>query len=167
MNSFKTIKPEDINDTFKLIGKDWFLITAGTIDECNMMTAAWGGMGVMWHKNVCTIYVRPNRHTKSLLDYNDYFTISFYGPEHKKMLNYCGTISGKDVDKVTETGLTPVETKNGSVYFEEAELVIECKKIYFQQLTNRNFLDSTIEKQYPKKDYHTMYIGEIVTCLKK
>lgn len=167
MSSHEIITPNDINDTFKLIGKDWFLITAGTIDKCNMMTAAWGGFGVMWHKNICTIFVRPNRYTKALIDENDYFTISFYGAEHKKMLNYCGTISGKDVDKVTETGLTPVETKNGAVYFEEAVLVIECKKIYYQQINNHNFLDSAIEKQYPKKDYHTMYMGEIITCLKK
>ena len=167
MANHKTITADEINNTFEMMGKDWFLITAGTKDDCNMMTAAWGGLGVMWHKNVATIYVRPNRYTKKLIDSSEYFTVSFFDSSHKKMLNYCGTVSGKDVDKVAETGLTILETPNGGISFEEASLILECKKMYFQDMDNANFFDPSIEKLYPNKDYHTMYIGEITKCLKK
>ncbi len=167
MAEHKEIKTNEISNVFELLGKQWFLITAGTPEDCNMMTAAWGGLGVMWHKDVCTIYIRPNRYTKKLIESSEYFTISFFDESHRKMLNYCGTVSGKGVDKVAETGLTVAETANGAIYFEEAQMVLECKKIYFQELDPDNFMDPSINKQYPSKDYHTMFIGEITTCLKK
>ena len=71
------------------------------------------------------------------------------------------------MDKVKETGITPVETPNRSVCFAEARLVMECRKIYYQDLDPENFLDASIAKNYPDRDYHRMYIGEIVSVLIK
>ena len=162
----KTIEPESIEENiFDFIGKDWFLVTAGTEKSFNTMTAGWGGLGVLWNKKVCFIYIRPTRYTFEFLEKNETFTLSFFGSEHRKTLNYCGSHSGRDVDKAKETGLTPGITENGSVYFSEARLVIECKKIYTQDLDPGAFLDPGIEKNYPQKDYHRLYVGEILQCL--
>jgi len=164
----RTIKPEEIKDSvFTLVGKDYFLLTAGTKDSFNTMTAGWGGLGVLWNRNVCFVYVRPTRHTYQYLEKNPTFTLSFFSGQYRETLNFCGTHSGRDTDKVKETGLTPAFTESGSVYFSEARLVIECAKIYSQDLDPSAFLDQKIEKNYPGKDYHRLYIGEIVTCMER
>ena len=161
---FKEIKPSLIKDnTFKLIGEDWMLITAGKIDKFNMMTASWGGFGILWSKEVCFCFIRPTRYTYTFIEKESYFTICFFDEKYRDALNFCGTKSGRDVDKMSGAGLTPVKSSSGSVYFDEARMVIECKKIYFQDIEPKNFLDAKIENNYPKKDYHRMYIGEIMS----
>lgn len=153
--------------TFKLIGSDWMLITAGSIESFNTMTASWGGLGVLWDKNVCYCFIRPQRYTYEFMEKADFFTLSFFEEKYRDMLDFCGSHSGRDTDKVKETGITPVDGKLSTVYFSEARLVFTCRKIYFQDLVPDHFLDQSIQKNYPKKDYHRMYIGEIVSCLKK
>ena len=168
MKKFKEIKPSEIGENaFKLIGTDWMLITAGSTSSFNAMTASWGGIGVLWHKNVCTIYVRPQRYTYEFLEKNDNFTLSFFSEKYKDALKLCGSKSGRDSDKIKEAGITPVETENGSVFFQEASLVIECRKIYYLDIDPENFIDPSIAENYPNKDYHRMYIGEILNCLRK
>jgi flavin reductase (DIM6/NTAB) family NADH-FMN oxidoreductase RutF len=167
MTDLKIIKPEEIQDNvFNLIGSEWMLITAGNKESFNTMTASWGGLGVLWNKNVSFIFIRPCRYTYQFIEKADTYTLSFFDKKYKPALNLCGTKSGRDVDKVKETGLSPVATNSGSIYFSEARLVIECRKIYFQDLIPGNFLEPEIEKNYPEKDYHRMYVGEIVsgTC---
>ncbi|MBT3273603.1 MAG: flavin reductase family protein [Spirochaetales bacterium] len=160
----KTIQPEDLQDNiFKMIGTDWMLVTAGTPKKWNTMTASWGAMGVLWNKKVCFCFVRDSRYTFSFMNENDEFTLSFFKEEHREALNYCGSHSGRDVDKAVETGLIPVAAGN-SVSFEQARLVLVCKKIFSQDLVPEQFLDSSIGEHYPSKDYHRMYIGEIVNC---
>jgi flavin reductase (DIM6/NTAB) family NADH-FMN oxidoreductase RutF len=153
--------------TFKLLGSDWMLITAGSIESFNTMTAAWGGLGVLWDKNVCYCFIRPQRYTYEFMEKADSFTLSFFEEEYRGMLDFCGANSGRDTDKVKETGITPAGGKLSTVYFSEARLVFICRKIYFQDLIPDHFLDQSIQKNYPEKDYHRMYIGEIVSCLKK
>ncbi len=153
--------------TFKLLGSDWMLITAGSIESFNTMTAAWGGLGVLWDKNVCYCFIRPQRYTYEFMEKADSFTLSFFEEKYRGMLDFCGSNSGRDTDKVKETGITPAGGKLSTVYFSEARLVFICRKIYFQDLIPDHFLDQSIQKNYPKKDYHRMYIGEIVSCLKK
>lgn len=166
--NFKAIKPEQIKENpFKVIGSDWMLITAGTLKDHNMMTASWGGFGVLWNRPVCFCVVRPVRYTYKFMERSEYFTLSFFDKKYKKILNFCGTRSGRDVDKTAETGLTPVETREGAVYFEQARMILVCKKIYFQQIDPAHFLDPAIDENYPQKDYHRMYVGEVVRCLKK
>jgi flavin reductase (DIM6/NTAB) family NADH-FMN oxidoreductase RutF len=162
---FKEIDPEKINNNpFELIGKDWMLITAGTPESYNTMTASWGGLGVLWDRKICFCVVRPTRHTYSFMEKHDLYTLSFLEEQYRDILTYCGTKSGRDVNKIADTGLTPVFGR-GTTYFAEAKLVLECKKIYLQDIKPDKFLDSTIDEFYPKKDYHRMYIGEIVRCL--
>lgn len=74
------------------------LITAGR-DKCNTMTASWGGLGVMWSKNVAFVVVRPQRYTKEFLDAEPAFSLSFLGDEHRKALSYLGSVSGRNEDK--------------------------------------------------------------------
>lgn len=160
------IKPEAIADNaVKLIGEDWMLITAGTADSYNMMTASWGGIGVLWNWPVTYIVVRPSRHTRPLLDCHDTYTLTFFDEQYRDILNTCGTKSGRDIDKMHLKGLTPKTTSGGSVYFAEARLVLECRKVYFQDLTPDNFLSPEIARLYPDKDYHRLYVGRILSCL--
>ena len=162
----REIKPEAIKDNpFRVIGQDWMLITVGDKVKFNMMTASWGGWGVLWHRPICFCVMRPGRYTYKFMEKAKYFTLSYFGKKYKKALEFCGTKSGRDVDKAQATGLTPVEDKKGCVYFREARLVIMLKKIYFQQIDPKHFLDLKINENYPKKDYHRMYVGEIVKCL--
>ena len=164
---FIEISPEAITDnTFKLIGKDWMLVTAGTETFFNTMTAAWGGLGVLWDKKICFCVIRPTRYTYTFMEKSEDFTLSFFEERYRDVLSYCGTKSGKDVNKVAQTGLTPVFDA-GAIFFSEARLVMVCRKIYTQDMVPGNFLDSGMNKFYPGKDYHRMYVGEIRQCLRK
>lgn len=154
------------DNTFKLVGNDWMLITAGKAGEFNTMTASWGGLGILWGKNVCFTFIRPTRYTYGFMEKEEHFTLSFFEEKYRDALNFCGSKSGRDVDKAKATGLTPMET-TGSVYFKEARLVLVCKKLYFQDINPTNFLVPEIEKNYTEKDYHRMYIGEITECLER
>lgn len=166
--NFKEIKPEELQfNPFKKIGKEWMLITAGEKEKFNTMTASWGGVGVIWGKNVVTAYIRPQRYTKEFVDELDTFTISFYDEEYRSALNICGSISGRDTQKAEKAGLTPCFT-DGTVAFEEANMIIVCKKLYHDTMPAENFDDKENDKKwYPEKDYHTMYIAEIVKILIK
>ena len=150
---------------FKLIGSDWMLITAKKGDKTNMMTASWGGVGILWNKPVATIYVRPQRYTKEFIDNEEYFSLCVLTEEYRQILNYCGTKSGRDEDKIAETKLTIDESEKAPI-FKESRLVLICKKLYAQDLTEQSFIDkSLVEKNYKAKDFHTMYIAEIEKIL--
>lgn len=161
-----SIKKVDIDslkfNPFTAIGKEWFLVTAGGLNSFNTMTASWGGVGVMWGKNVVTTVIRSNRNTFEYINDNDIFTISFFPEEHKDILSYCGSHSGRDVDKVAETGLKPIQLGDG-VSFEQAKLVFVCKKLYAQTLDTKNFIDQDCLKWYSDTNpIHTAYVGEIL-----
>ncbi len=143
----------------------WMLITAGTKDSFNTMTASWGSIGILWRKPVATIYVRPNRYTYEFLERNDLFTLSFYDETYHEKLSICGTKSGRDIDKVKECGFTVKTTDEGAVYFEGAKKVLVCKKLYSQDILPEKILDNSIINQYPMKDFHRIYIGEILEVI--
>lgn len=153
---------------FQKISKEWMLITAGDEIKSNTMTASWGGLGIMWGKNIATVYIRPQRYTKEFVDQNDTFTISFLAEEYRKALNVCGSVSGKNVeDKWKEAGLHPYYV-DGTTAVEEANLVFVCKKQYHQTMKPECFdVTENDDKWYPDKDYHEMYMAEIVKVLKK
>ncbi len=158
---------EDITDNpFKLINKDWMLVTAGDINSWNTLTASWGTLGILWHKPVATVYIRPTRHTFEFTEKNEIFTMSFFTEEHRDALKFCGSHSGRDYDKAAETGLTPVQA-HGGVAFAEARQVIICRKLYAEDIKPELFLDEKIEELYPKKDYHKAYVGEIIGVYRK
>ncbi|MBS4913420.1 MAG: flavin reductase [Veillonella sp.] len=155
-----------------LISDGWMLITAGNEGNgFNTMTASWGHMGAIWGTNkglpTATVYIRPSRFTKEFVEREEYFTLSFFGNEYKRQLAYLGTHSGRDEDKVAKVGLEPVFDGN-TTYFKEADLVLVCRKIYKAPLVEEGFLDqSLITENYPERDFHTMYIGEIKKVLVK
>lgn len=161
----------DINslsfNPFKVIGKQWMLITAGDQEKCNTMTASWGSLGVLWNKNISTIYVRPQRYTVEFLDKCDYYSLCLFGDAQRPALNYCGSHSGRDVDKIKETGLTVLYDEKAP-YFAEATDVLICRKLYCQKIDPNCFIDQSIhEANYPNPDYHKVYTGEIVKVLTK
>lgn len=156
----------DISENvIKLIGKDWMLITAGGENSFNTMTASWGALGEIWSKPVSIITVRDIRYTYEFLENNEHYTLSFFPDEYKDALTILGTKSGRDSDKVKESGLTPLPLENGTIGFKEAKLVIECKKLYAEPFKKASFIDETVyENIYEKGEnsMHTLYIGEII-----
>ena len=159
--AFKEITAKEIEgNMIKMIADEWMLITAGDKDSFNMMTASWGFLGEIWNKEVAVSFIRPQRYTFEFMEKSGIYTLSFYGSE-KALHKVCGSLSGRDVDKVKETGLTPVFSDN-TVYFEEARLVLVCKKIYTTEITENNMLDKDIMKNYPQNDFHKAYFGEIL-----
>ncbi|MDA3833820.1 MAG: flavin reductase [Spirochaetales bacterium] len=164
---FKKISPYDLTDNvFKLLDKDWMLVTAGKKEDFNTMTASWGHLGIMWNLPVAICYIRPQRYTFDFVNRNEDYTLSFFPESSRKMLQFCGTKSGRDYDKVKETGLLPLETEAGNFYFEQARLVLECKKIYQDEMKPANFVRPEIAKKvYPKNDFHRFYFGEITNAI--
>ncbi len=169
LDNFEKQTWQDLNDNaIRMIGKDWMLIAAGNPEDYNMMTASWGNLGWLWERPVSTIYVRPQRHTHNYTEREDYYTICFFDDPDKEVLRLMGTVSGKDFDKMNYEKLSPIETPNGSIAFKEAHLIIECKKTFSTVLKEEEFSDSnTMNNIYPKKDFHTVYIGEIVGVWRK
>lgn len=154
-------------DVFKKIGSEWMLVTAGTAERYNTMTASWGFAGIMWNKPCAITAIRPQRYTKEFVDNNNLFTLTFYPDEYRKALAYCGANSGRDVDKAAETGLVPV-SGDGFVAFEQANLVLVCRKLFAQDMTADCFIDKQIiPQQYPGNDFHTAYYGEIIEVYAK
>lgn len=162
--SFNSNPPFDFTaDIFRLLDQEWMLITAGNINDFNTMTASWGGFGILWNKPVCFIFIRPTRYTYLFTERFSGFTLSFFPEKYRHALKICGTLSGRDSDKVKQSGLSVITTESGTVTFSEARLVMDCKKLYFGDINPGHFLDPVIDKNYPKKDYHRMYIGEILS----
>lgn len=164
---FREIKIEELSlNPFQKISKQWMLITAGDEKKSNTMTASWGGLGIMWGKNVATAYIRPQRYTKEFVDREELLTLSFLPEDKRKALNICGSISGREVeDKWKLAGLTPYATDQ-TVGVEEAEMILVCKKLYAQEMLPECFVGTeNVEKWYPDKDFHTMYIAEIQKVL--
>ncbi len=164
--TFKEIQAEDfVYSTFKTIGKDWLLVTAEKDGKANTMTASWGGLGVMWGKNVAYVVIRPQRYTKEFIDGANTLSLTVFDENYRKMLSYCGSVSGRDEDKIAKSGLT-VAHENNTPYFNEAKIALLCKKLYAQEFKPECFIDQeSKEKWYPGADYHTMYIVEIEKIL--
>lgn len=152
-------------NAFELIGKEWMLVTAGIEDKFNTMTASWGGIGWLWNKPVAFIFIRPERYTHDFIESNDRVTLSFYGEDYRKALQLCGSKSGRDIDKVEATGLTPKALESGAMTFAEARLTIDCRKLFQVPMTADSFIDkSVLERWYndmPGGGFHDIYVVEI------
>lgn len=165
--NYRKIDPGKLDDNvFELIADRWMLVTAGTITSYNTMTASWGAMGELWSRKICVAFVRPQRYTYGFMNRTDRFTLSFFEEEHRDKMEYCGTHSGKDVDKAARTGLVPFSPTEDTVSFRQARLILICRKIYTHDLDPANFLDPEIEDCYPEKGYHRMYVGHLEQALK-
>ena len=153
---FCQISPESFScNPFKLIGNDWLLICAPDAEKscgANAMTASWGGLGVIWHKNVATIYVRPQRHTFSLVENSEEFSLCFLGEQFRDALKLCGTKSGRNMDKISSAGLSVVFDGNAPI-IEQSDVVLVCKKAYSDFIKEECFIDPAHLSSYPQKDH--------------
>lgn len=161
----KKISVSELKDNmFNAIGKEWMLVTAGTPEKFNMMTASWGGTGILWGKPVAFIFIRPERYTYEFIEKGDTLTLSFLGEAHRDMHKICGSQSGRDIDKVAASGLKPYVTENGNIAYEQARLILECKKLYADFIDADNFVDKLLISRWYGEGhggFHKMYILEI------
>lgn len=166
--NFREISAGELKENaFDMIGKKWMLITASDGDKVNSMTASWGGVGIMWGKPVAFIFIRPQRYTKEFVDKAKTLSLTFFDEKYRKMLNYMGTVSGRDEDKIAKAELT-TEFYGDTPYFSEAETVMIVKKLYAQELSKDFLIDKSIDDRwYPADDYHTMYVCEIEKVMHK
>lgn len=169
MTQYIEILPKEFEKSpFKIIGKDWMTITAKSLHgDVNTMTASWGGMGVLWAKDVAYVVVRPQRYTREFIDETNKFSLSFFDEKYKDKLKYFGTVSGRDEDKVISSGLNISYEKN-IPYFTDAQISMFCNVLYKQNMKEDCFLDKKlINLWYPNSDYHILYIAEIEKILVK
>ncbi len=154
---------QSTDNFFSKIGNEWALLSSSENGKCNGMTVSWGGIGVLWNKNVFFCFVRPQRYTKEFCDASDIITLSFFDASKKDALKICGSKSGRNCNKFKEAGLTPIIGTLGEVDFEESVMTIVGKKLYAQELSPNCFTEKDlISKCYPNADYHTMYVCEII-----
>lgn len=139
------------------------LLTAGDPTACNTMTIGWGGLGEFWQKPVCTVYVRQSRYTFQFVESHDYFTVSILPEDRKDAPRLCGTRSGRDMDKIAACGLTVRYGAGDAPFFDEAELVLVCRKLYAQDMKPECVIDHGAASPFYKEgDWHRMYVGEVV-----
>lgn len=148
-------------DQFK---NSWALVVVDDGKEDNAMTIAWGGIGILWSKEVCSVYVKDVRYTKHMLDQSEYFSVSFFDDKYKDVLAYMGKVSRKDEDKITTSKMTRDYVDNVLV-LKEAKVTLIMKKIYQIDLETSQVTDPSILKYYPNGEYHTQYIGEVIKVL--
>lgn len=165
MHAFQPFPIEQLEiNPFEKIGKEWALVSAGSKKKANTMTVSWGGVGVLWGKNVAFIFVRDSRYTKEFIDANDFFSISFLNDQYRDALNYCGSHSGRDEDKLKNAGLN-WNYKLSIPFVDEGNLILLCQKLSATKITDESFLVPDIKKWYADKDMHTMYVAEILEVL--
>lgn len=162
----KSIDFQDlIVQAHSLWSRQWLVLTCGDFaaSDFNSMTVGWGSLGVMWNLPFAMVVVRPGRHTHGFMERYDTFTLCALGKKYREALKILGSTSGRNSDKITMAGLTPIASSRvAAPGFAEAQLILELKKMYWDDLEPGQFLDPSIEKQYPQKDYHRMYFGEIL-----
>ena len=168
-NGFKKFSVEE---AFEDNGFQWFrdaqLLCAGNKEKSNAMTIGWGGIGTFWQRPAMTVYVAEQRYTKKFMDDSEYFTVMSFDVKDSKVLNYMGTKSGRDGDKAQALGLHTAYTANGTPYYTEATMVIECKIMFAAPLDPQHFKSDVPKKVYGNPaSVHSMYIGEVVNAWKK
>lgn len=163
----------DVRKDFTENGFQWFhdaeILAAGNEEQHNAMTIGWGGIGTLWGRTAMTVYVAEQRYTKKFMDESAYFTVMAFDVAHSKVLEYMGSKSGRDGDKAAALGLYTAYTENGTPYYVEADLVIECRTMYAAPFDPQYFKDDVPKRMYANfpAGLHSMYIGEVVNAWKK
>ena len=168
-NSFQKVDPKSLTDNvFSLFDNDWFVVTAGDGETYNPMTISWGGFGILWSAPVATIYIRDTRYTYQFLNQGKYFTLCAFDEEYRSVTQYLGSHSGRDEDKIKASGLTPLKTELGNLYYAEARLIVECEKVYNADLQLENISDPHGINMYKDTESrHKMFIGKILNVWEK
>lgn len=164
--SFREISPLELEENiFKLLSRDFLLLTTESEGKANTMTVGWGGIGVMWGKNVVFVAVRPERYTYEILDATEHFSLSAVTEDKKSAIAYCGKVSGRDTDKLSACGLSLLH-RNGTPYIAESKIVFNCKKLSKTPLSQTDFpADSAIPERWYGGGYHAIFVGEIESVL--
>lgn len=150
---------------YSLWEEQWLLLTAGDFEQkkFNSMTISWGSLGVIWNKPFVQVVVRPTRYTFEFINEYPDFTLCIFPEEQRKILNKLGSKSGRDIDKIAHSGLTPCPAELvAAPAYEEAELILECRKLYWQDMDPSHFLNEKIQGNYSRNDYHRIFFGEIL-----
>lgn len=182
VNGFKKFSVEE---AFEGNGFQWFrdaqLLCAGNKEKSNAMTIGWGGIGTLWGRTALTVYVAEKRYTKEFLDNSEYFTVMSFDVKDSRVVRYMGTKSGRDEDlsatqgdacpdkKAQALGLHTAYTANGTPYYTEATMVIECRIMYAAPFDQKGFKSDVPQRMYANfpAGIHSMYIGEVVNAWKK
>ena len=165
-NNFYEISVAELENAIKLIGTDWMLITARDGEKVNAMTASWGSLGVLWNRPVCVCYIRPQRYTYGLVEREERISVAFMSEGYRKALNYCGSHSGRDEDKLSAAGLT-ADTLDGAPVIAEADTLLICRKLYVGDINEDGFVDKALLSNYKDRDYHRFYVCEIEKAYKR
>lgn len=163
MKGYREIAPQEMGgNVIEMIGRQWMLVTAGNEGNINTMTASWGGIGFIWGRPAATVYIRPQRYTKELVDANERMSLSFMGEKYRSALAYCGSHSGRAENKISNAGLQTCFTPAGTPFIGDAAVVIECRKMYRDKLGPAEFIEKgLIDEWYPENDFHYIYICAI------
>lgn len=148
-----------------LFDKRWFLLCSGDFERkhFNMMTISWGSLGTLWNLPIAMVVVRFSRYTLEFMEKYETFTLNSFPEKFHEELNFLGSNSGRTIDKIHPDGLTPIASQIVKPpSFEQADLVLECKKIYWDDMNPAHFLDARIHDRYPTRDYHRIYLGEVL-----
>ena len=130
------------------------------------MTIGWGLFGIIWNKPTFAVAIRPTRYTHKLLEESNEFTVNVPNIGMEKVIEYCGNVSGRDRNKFEEMNLTPLPGKRvKSPMISECVIHYECNVIYKTKVEINHLRKEIVSKYYPSRDYHTLYIGEILSVL--
>lgn len=156
---------EFIQKPTHLWDNQWLLLTSGDFSSgtYNTMTVGWGSIGYLWRRPFVQVFVRPVRYTYEFMQHYETFTLCAFPSKYRAALNLLGNKSGRDGNKIADSGLQPIASSEiASPGYAEAELIIECRKIYWDDINPAHFLDGGIDANYPNKDYHRIYFGEVL-----
>ena len=154
MHSFQKVSDDIMEmNPFTKIGKDWMLVTAGNEEKANTMTASWGGVGVMWGKDVAYIVIRQSRFTKEFIDKEGKFSLSFPSEKYRKEMKFLGAVSGRNEDKIKEAGID-INYHDGVPFIDQADMVFICRVMSNTVLKKEDFIDQGIDEAwYKDNDY--------------
>jgi flavin reductase (DIM6/NTAB) family NADH-FMN oxidoreductase RutF len=144
--------------------KKGVFLTVKAGDQLNSMAIGWALVGIVWRKPILMVAVRDSRHTFAIIEKAADFTVSVPTTDMQDEVMYCGTKSGRDVNKYKECNLELVDAQKViTPIIKTPGIHFECRIIYKGPM-DPEFLDKEYENLYPQKDYHTLYFGEILAC---
>ena len=152
---------ENAAQVMKQVEEGAFLVVQSK-DRANVMTIGWAMLGFVWRRPIMMVAVRTSRFTHSVIEGADSFTVSVPTGNMKKEINFCGSKSGRELDKFKECRLSTGKAKKVSTpVLKIPGYHFECSIVYKTPLDPKS-LSAELEPIYPAKDYHTLYFGEIV-----
>ena len=131
--------------------------------ESNLMTIGWGVMGMIWRTPKFLVLVRPSRYTYEFIEDSGEFTVNVPTPEMAQFVEFCGTHSGRDVDKLAEfdVATTPGQKVN-SITVDDCPIVYECRVAFKSDIVPEALASEIPPRYYADGDFHRVYFGEIL-----